>query len=145
MHPNIRTTSKRLRPNLQKSCWKTNVTVAPCIKTLFQLSVRPRRTLKAAEREQERILGDPLLPSHSPCLEAYSELSWQTKISLFLYNTCFFSAFSSELRMENEYMHIQTWITTQKQGYHGYQKKKNAMQRKFVQKHKGYFRFLLYI
>lgn len=121
----------------------TSVTAAPCIKTLLQLSARPGRTLeKTAEREQERILGDPLLLPYSPCLEAYSELSWQTKISLFLYNTCFFSPpSSSELRKQNEYMHIQTWIKNK--AIMASRKKNNGSGG--CTRTKGWFRHLLYL
>lgn len=95
MHQHSHTTSNVYGQISRNHIGMTSVTVASCIKTLFQLSARPRQMLKTAEREQERIPGDPLLPSYSPCLEAYSELSWQTKISLFLYNTCFFFFFFS--------------------------------------------------
>lgn len=90
MHQCSRTTSNIYDQISKNHIGMTSVTVALCIKTLFQLSERPGRMLKTTEREQGRILGDPLLPSYSPCLEAYSEVSWQTKISLFLYNTLFF-------------------------------------------------------
>lgn len=64
----------------------------PCALRLYSGCQRGQGRHGKQQRE-ERILGDPLLPPHSPCLEAYSELSWQTKISLFLYNTCFVFAF----------------------------------------------------
>lgn len=68
-----------------------------------------------AEDGGERAEENPLLPSYSPRLGAYSELSWQTKISLFLYNTCSSPPTprsSSELRKQNEHMRIETWTAS---------------------------------
>lgn len=43
------------------------------------------------------------------------KLSWQTKISQFFYNL-------RKKKKRKECIHIQTWITRQRQGYHGHYK-----------------------
>lgn len=122
----------------------TSVTVALCTKN----SIPAVSEAKAdSEDSRERAGENPLLPSYSPCLEAYSELSWQTKISLFLYSTCFvfflfvcffllvcFSPlFPCELRKQNEYMHIQIRIKAIKTRLSWLPEKKKKTEGKVVQ------------
>jgi len=81
---------------------------------------RPRRTRRGSRRES-LVIHCPLLILHARMLGGlYRELSWQTKISLFLYNTC--GVFRLQSWAKGIYM--QHGLLHENKSYHGEQEKK---------------------